>query len=117
MALSTIDPEAIRAEARAEAAERLCNACLMKINLPCWKSPSCPYRASILADEPKEREAEPCSKCAERKGAPPCEFCGPPAWEAYQDNGDDRGEDEESLQEYLDRMDGYGIDGECGSRG
>lgn len=56
--------------------------------------------AAVLADEPKEREAEPCSKCAERKGAPPCEFCGPPAWEAYRD----RGEMEAAVRDVLDGM-------------
>ena len=42
---------------------------------------------AILADEPKEeRGAEgPCCKCVEEKGAPPCEFCGPPAWEAFKE--------------------------------
>lgn len=110
-ALSTIDPDAIRAEALREERGR-CEDIVCAL----WPDKGA-IRSAILAGDPEEREAEPCSKCVEQKGTPPCEFCGPPAWEAYQDNGDDMGEDEESLQEYLDRMDGYGVDSECGSRG
>lgn len=92
-ALSTIDPEAIRAEALREERGR-CEDIVCAL----WPNKDA-IRFAILAGGQEEREAEPCGKCVERKGAQPCEFCGPPAWEAYQD----RGEMEASVRDGMSR--------------
>lgn len=81
-AIPAIDPDAIRAEALREERGR-CEDIVCAL----WPNKDA-IRFAILAGGPEEREAEPCSECAERKGAPPCEFCGPPAWEAYRDGGE-----------------------------
>ena len=85
-ALSAIDPEAIRAEARAEGV-RLAAARAKKYfdGLPYYEgSYTNGLHAAILGAEPAQDDGEP---------------------------------EDESLQETLDRMDGYGIDNECGARG